>query len=61
VLAARLSGSAADGEDLVHDVLERFARRWPQVAALDNVDAYTRRALINLNGSPPILTRHAPP
>lgn len=48
-LAARLSGSAADGEDLVHDVLERFARRWPEVAALDNVDAYARRALINLS------------
>jgi len=49
VLATRLSGSAVDGEDLVHDVLERFARRWPEVAALDNVDAYARRALINLS------------
>ena len=46
-LASRLTGSAADGEDLAQDVLERLARRWTQVAALDSVDSYARRALIN--------------
>lgn len=46
-LAARLTGSAADGDDLVQDVLEQLARRWPQVWAMDSVDAYARRAVIN--------------
>lgn len=46
-LAIRLTGSVADGEDLAQDVLERLSRRWPQVAALDSVDSYARRALIN--------------
>ncbi|MGI8807667.1 MAG: sigma-70 family RNA polymerase sigma factor [Acidimicrobiales bacterium] len=46
-LAIRLTGSAADGEDLAQDVLERLSRRWPQLGALDSVDSYARRALIN--------------
>lgn len=46
-LGTRLTGSGAEGEDLAQDVLERLARRWPQVAALDSVDSYARRALIN--------------
>ncbi|MGH9156900.1 MAG: RNA polymerase sigma factor [Acidimicrobiales bacterium] len=48
-LATRLTGRVVDGEDLAQDVLERLARNWGSAAALDNLDAYARRALINLS------------
>lgn len=47
-LAALLCGSAAEGEDLVQNVLVRVYRRWDRLIAADpNVLAYVRRAVVN--------------
>lgn len=45
--SALLVGDAQLGEDLTQEVLARLARRWGAVRAVDNVDAYVQRALVN--------------
>lgn len=46
--AALLTGSPAQGEDLVQDVLVRLYLRWPELTAPGgNVLAYARRAVTN--------------
>lgn len=46
--AALLTGSAAQGEDLVQDVLIRLYLRWDELTVADgNVLAYARRAVTN--------------
>ena len=45
--AALLTGSAAQGEDLVQDVLVRLYLRWTDLTAGGNVLAYARRAVTN--------------
>ncbi|WP_306214815.1 SigE family RNA polymerase sigma factor [Actinoplanes sp. RD1] len=41
-----LSGDAHLAEDLVQEVLARLHRRWDRIAAMDNVEAYVRTAIV---------------
>ncbi|MCH1866384.1 SigE family RNA polymerase sigma factor [Nocardioides sp. CFH 31398] len=50
-LAYLLTGSRADAEDVVQDVLVRALPRWEGIAAADDVDAYVRRMVVNAHTS----------
>jgi RNA polymerase sigma-70 factor (sigma-E family) len=50
-LAYLLTGSRADAEDVVQDVLVRALPRWDRIAAADDVDAYVRRMVVNAHTS----------
>lgn len=44
--AYRVTGNAADAEDVLHTVFLRLLRR-PDVASIDNAESYLRRAAVN--------------
>ena len=46
-LAALLSGSPSDGEDLLQIVLEKTYRRWGRLEAITTPEAYVRQGLAN--------------
>ena len=46
-LAAALSGDAVTADDIVADVLGRVYEQWGRISALDRVDAYVRRMVVN--------------
>lgn len=50
-LAFVLSGNAADAEDVVQDALSRALPRWDRISAVEDVDAYVRRMVVNAHTS----------
>ncbi len=50
-LAYTLTGNAADAEDVVQDALSRALPRWDRIAAMEDVDAYVRRMVVNAHTS----------
>jgi len=46
-MARGLTGSSADAEDLVQDVLAKVLLKWDRVSAADDVGAYVNRMLVN--------------
>lgn len=50
-LAYTLTGNVADAEDVVQEALARALPRWERIAAMDDVDAYVRRMVINAHTS----------
>ncbi|MDO5629155.1 MAG: sigma factor [Mobilicoccus sp.] len=46
-LATLLTGSAADGEDVVQDVLVTVYRSWGRISRMARVDAYVTRMVVN--------------
>ncbi|CAN5345845.1 SigE family RNA polymerase sigma factor [soil metagenome] len=50
-LAYTLAGNAADAEDVVQDALSRALPRWSRISAMEDVDAYVRRMVVNAHTS----------
>jgi RNA polymerase sigma-70 factor (sigma-E family) len=50
-LAYSLTGNTADAEDVVQEALSRALPRWQRISAVDDVDAYVRRMVINAHTS----------
>lgn len=50
-LAYTLTGNAPDAEDVVQDALSRALPRWSRIAAMEDVDAYVRRMVVNAHTS----------
>ena len=50
-LAYVLTGNAVDAEDVVQDALSRALPRWSRIAAVEDVDAYVRRMVVNAHVS----------
>lgn len=50
-LAYLLAGNAVDAEDIVQEALARALPRWERIAAVEDVDAYVRRMVVNANTS----------
>src|SRR3954447_26342741 len=46
-LAYTLTGNTADAEDVVQEALARALPRWGRISAVDDVDAYVRRMVVN--------------
>lgn len=47
-LAHALAGNAADAEDLAQEALARVGAAWPRMRGDGHVEAYARRALVNV-------------
>jgi DNA-directed RNA polymerase specialized sigma24 family protein len=45
--ARAVCGEPALADDVLQDVLIKLHARWPAIAAVDNVDAYIRRMIVN--------------
>jgi RNA polymerase sigma-70 factor (sigma-E family) len=50
-LAYTLAGNTADAEDVVQEALARALPRWGRISAVDDVDAYVRRMVVNAHTS----------
>ncbi len=50
-LAYTLTGNKADAEDVVQEALARALQRWTRIAAVEDVDAYVRRMVVNAHTS----------
>jgi RNA polymerase sigma-70 factor (sigma-E family) len=50
-LAYTLTGNTADAEDVVQEALARALPRWGRISAVDDVDAYVRRMVVNAHTS----------
>ncbi len=50
-LAHLLTGNAADAEDVVQEALARALPRWSRISAVEDVDAYVRRMVVNAHTS----------
>ncbi|MFB9313648.1 SigE family RNA polymerase sigma factor [Nocardioides plantarum] len=50
-LAYTLTGDAGEAEDVVQEALSRALPRWSRVGAVDDVDAYVRRMVVNAHTS----------
>lgn len=50
-LAYTLTGNGPDAEDVVQDALARALPRWSRIVAVDDVDAYVRRMVVNAHTS----------
>lgn len=46
-LAYTLTGNRADAEDAVQEALARALPRWERISAVEDVDAYVRRMVVN--------------
>jgi RNA polymerase sigma-70 factor (sigma-E family) len=46
-LAYTLTGNRTDAEDVVQEALARALARWSRISAVDDVDAYVRRMVVN--------------
>jgi RNA polymerase sigma-70 factor (sigma-E family) len=50
-LAYTLTGNRSDAEDVVQDALSLALPRWSRISAVDDVDAYVRRMVVNAHTS----------
>ena len=50
-LAYVLTGNRTDAQDVVQDALSRALPRWDRIRAVDDVDAYVRRMVVNAHVS----------
>jgi RNA polymerase sigma-70 factor (sigma-E family) len=50
-LAYLLTGTVPDAEDLLQTTFAKLLPRWGRVSAVEDVDAYVRRALVNASKS----------
>src|SRR3712207_667161 len=50
-LAYVLTGDHADAQDVVQEALSRALPRWDRIRAVDDVDAYVRRMVVNAHVS----------
>lgn len=50
-LAYVLTGNHADAQDVVQDALSRALPRWDRIRAVEDVDAYVRRMVVNAHVS----------
>jgi RNA polymerase sigma-70 factor (sigma-E family) len=46
-----LTGDQADAQDIVQDALSRALPRWDRIRAMEDVDAYVRRMVVNAHVS----------
>jgi RNA polymerase sigma-70 factor (sigma-E family) len=50
-LAYTLTGNRSDAEDVVQEALSRALPRWSRISAVEDVDAYVRRMVVNAHTS----------
>lgn len=50
-LAYTLTGNRSDAEDVVQEALARALPRWERISAVEDVDAYVRRMVVNVHTS----------
>jgi RNA polymerase sigma-70 factor (sigma-E family) len=50
-LAYTLTGNRADAEDVVQEALARALPRWSRISAVEDIDAYVRRMVVNAHTS----------